>query len=256
MARVGRTALNYNQGSRSSEDAQLDEKRRLLEYIMQSPCSSDHPSAKNHVSAPPPAHRLTSGTRKRLELEIELLASLADSDEAIPHLMNLWVHECPSAAADIDKLQYLDRLSPAKAETMLRAMVQQYPDWPEPAARLALLIGLNHNKPHQKQRAGEEALYYMDQVMIRKPWHFEVQHMQVLLSLQHHNLPRAIRAARVRLPPRTQPQRRAHWVKTAVAAAKEQLDALERRAQQPRLPVMDEDMDEEEEFEDFPDAWQ
>lgn len=207
--------------TRDSSIEDLDETRRQLEHLMgPSVFLSQHPAN----STPPPA--LTVAHRRRLELEIELLEALVSSDDPIDLLMNLWIHECPSAASSIAMLHQLEKECPhpTTAERALRTMVQDYPTWPEPAARLALLLGLQQDR-------GGEAQHYVDRVLSHKPWHFEAQHMQVLLCLQQHHRSQAIRCARERLPPLTSPQRRAAWVERSVALARGQLERLEEQQQ-------------------------
>lgn len=197
-------------GTRDPSLEDLDETRRQLESLV-------------HPSVFPPT--LTSGARRRLELEIQLLESLVDSDEPVDHLMNLWIHECPTANREIEVIRYLETECPEGAEGVLRGMVNAYPEWPEPAARLAFLVGL-------KERS-VEAQTYADAVLAQKPWHFEVQHMQVLFCLQQKDIPRAIRCARRRLPPVSCPKRRTAWVERSVELARQQLERLDRIPQEP-----------------------
>jgi hypothetical protein len=167
---------------------------------------------------------LTNGGRQRRKLEINLLKSLKDGDEAINELMSLWIHECPCKVVSTDAVKFMefDCTSIAAAEETLRNILADCPirTWPEPAARLALLLFV--------QGRYAECQEYTDAVIVAKPWHFEALQMQVLLQLVlHRDYAAAVSAARAGLPPLSQPRKRAAWIETAVSQATDQLDAME-----------------------------
>jgi hypothetical protein len=177
---------------------------------------------------------LTNTAIRRRQVEIQLLASLAHSDAAVDELVNVWIHECPSAKREINAILALEQHCESLASTtqMLQQMCASPSNdsWPELHNRLALVLAMNGRT--------QEANRCVQKVLRLKPWHFEAQHLRVLLALQQQSSspggsggtssssvtsPRALRAARLSLPPLSQPRRRRQWVELAVRQAKERL---------------------------------
>lgn len=169
---------------------------------------------------------LTSAARRRRQVEIHLLQSLNNSDDALDELMSLWIHECPCLTASTALVKLMEsECSFGSAEETLRKILSDCPAaiWPEPAARLALLLFL--------QGQYRESQEYTDAVLSAKPWHFEALQLQVLLKLVMSSVDQAgaVVAARAGLPPVQQPRKRAAWIKRAVSQANAQMDAFERQ---------------------------
>jgi len=138
---------------------------------------------------------LTESSRQRREFEIQLLQSLADSDDAIDEIMNLWMME-----RGVDAAETLSRMentcSPGlkQEEEILRQLMDEYGiHWAEPVSRLASLLYYK-GKSLESQQWCEIALAV-------KPWHFEVAHTMVLNSLRQDDMPAAVRWQRRVLPP-------------------------------------------------------
>lgn len=216
------TSLHDSISSSSSSGhlAEMDDARRQFESMIGPLLFAD---------VVPPL--LTNAGRKRRHLEIHLLQSLRTSDDAVDELVSLWIHECPCQVVSTETILFKEYYcsnsndSAATLEKTLRNILAECPvrTWPEPAARLALLLFL--------QGRYVESQEYVDQVLSVKPWHFEVLQMQVWLRLaavgRKDGLPRAISAARAGLPPLSQPRKRAAWIQTAASQATAQLEALE-----------------------------
>ena len=165
---------------------------------------------------------LTNASRKRRQVEIRLLRSLRHSDDAVDELMSLWIHECPCKTVSTNAVKFMDfECSVTADEATLRNILADctVATWPEPAARLALILF--------NQGRYVECREYTDAVVAVKPWHFEALQLQVLLRLVNRDYAAAIVAARAGLPPVTQFRRRAAWIERAVSQAVSQLNALE-----------------------------
>lgn len=181
-------------------------------------------------TATPPV--LTSMDRKRRQVEVRLLRSLVDSDGAIDELMALWMQaECDglhnaqtTAALKWMETECGDRIA---TEETLRDMIAECSSWPEPAARLALLL--------YSQGRYAESYEYTQMVLQKKPWHFEALQLQVLLFLVSSDRAGAIWAARAGLPGLNQRRKRQAWVSKAVAQATDQLYLLEQQQRQREL---------------------
>ena len=165
---------------------------------------------------------LSYACRRRRQLEIRLLKSLATSDDAIDELVSIWMHEFPSDVHGVDALHVLEQYcSLPQAEQVLEAICAEHdaPVWSEPHCRLALVY-LMQNR-HEPARA------CLDRVLQYKPWHFEAVQMQVLLSLASGDRKSAIVWARRGLPSLSHPNKRMAWVQRAVQEAQQRLEELE-----------------------------
>lgn len=194
------------------------------------------------VDQVPQAPILTSAGRHRRELEIELLESLRDSDDAIDELMHLWVFE-HTAEEGMDLQAMEDSCSDGLVdeERALRRMIGNNPHWAEPRIRLATLYFFKGQTDHS-YRAAMEALQI-------KPWHFEIYQLLIMLSLRQQDVGQALYWARSGLPHlrhhgeadsedggkkkkkkngRPANRRRKAWVDRAVARAREQWQEAER----------------------------
>lgn len=163
---------------------------------------------------------ITTTNQRRGLLEIEMLESLAYSDEPVDALMGMWVNERgPTPAQDLERMQ--EYCSPAlvQEERMLRDMSHAtHFEWMEPIIRLATLL-------FYRGLRGES--YDLCQyVLEHKPWHFEAAHLKLLhcLTSSHPALPSRWSVARsIVLPPlnpRTNNKSRKQWVRRMVAEAK------------------------------------
>ena len=175
-----------------------------------------------------PSSRLTTSSLKRRLVEIQLLESLVDSDEAVEELMSLWLTErdAESARRLLD-MEVVCSPGLRHEEQYLRDMIQDYGlDWPEPASRLAALLYF--------QGESVESKHWADQVLRVKPWHFEATQVQLWNCLRLGLDKHVYAYARQGLPPlnpTTQHRARRKWVQWAVQQAHELLDQAE--SQQP-----------------------
>lgn len=166
---------------------------------------------------------LTAGSERRLEVEIELLKSLRDTDEAVDELMGIWMNELPSAGSSIQALRSMEHTcSPSgiQEEATLRGMIYEYgvAKWPEPASRLALLLFM--------QKRYLEAQKLVNEVLFHKPWHYEALYLNLLLNLRGNKLS----AARMCLPPMSQPKRRNKWIDRMVRTAEQRLEKARKKS--------------------------
>jgi hypothetical protein len=172
---------------------------------------------------PPP---LTEGSKRRRALEIQLLASMVDSDDAIDELMSLWMTERDAEATS--RLQDMeDDCSPGlvQEEQALQQMIaSQNMEWAEPMSRLATV--------YYYQGHTEMAHQWCQIALAVKPWHFEVGHTLVLLALRRQEFGQALHYRRsVCLPPLNEAsnhRRRRAWVARAIQSAQQMM----RRAMQ------------------------
>lgn len=200
---------------------ELDDMKRLLDQELQ--------FDQNEMTIP-----LTFGARQRKELEVQLLQQLEHSDDSIDALMNVWIHEAPAAIREMDAIRLFEDhcASLEFVEQSLRSIISTHPNWPEPMNRLALVLGL--------QGRYDEAQMYLEDVLRWKPWHFEAQHMNVLLALRRGGVGAGVVAARNSLPPLRQHKRRRAWVEHAVRQAQSRLrDELERSEQSKHLVLLE-----------------
>lgn len=175
-----------------------------------------HIQLQPEYCSPPP---LTASNRRRREVEMKLLETLKESDDAIDELMSLWMTERDAESAH--RLQEMEQLcSPGleQEEAALRNMIDEYGlDWPEPASRLASLLYFKGKS--------EESMMWADRVLQVKPWHFEAIHVQRLNCLRLNN-GALWRYARKALPPLnsfTNNASRRCWVERALKEAQQSL---------------------------------
>lgn len=171
--------------------------------------------------APPP---LTSSSQRRRQVEMQLLESLRDSDDAVDELMNLWMVERDAESAQqLVEMEEWCSEGLVEEEEALRGMIDDYGlDWPEPASRLAALLYFKGNSL--------ESMQWAERALQVKPWHFETMHIQVLNCLRVY--PEGVyKFARQGLPPlrpSTGNAARGKWVDQALIDAQE---ALQQAAQ-------------------------
>jgi hypothetical protein len=121
---------------------------------------------------------LTTGGRRRRQLEMDLVASLSDSDDAADELVNLWMHETGDRQAAAVMAAMQEECSPGlvREERDLLNMIAEYPSWAEPRLRLAFV--------YYFQERFEESTNMAKKAVICKPWHFEASRLLVVLSGQ------------------------------------------------------------------------
>jgi hypothetical protein len=202
---------------------EMNRARQKLEELIGPIVFDDHVDDSTGLIQTP--HLLTNAGRKRRKLEIQLLQSLVQGDDAIDELMSLWIHECPCKVSSTDSIKFMSSEEATctleEAESTLRHIIADCPIelWPEPGARLAYVLF----------QLGQytECERYIQAVLQAKPWHFEMLQMQMMLQLSFHgNRSAAIVAARQGLPALTS-RRRSVWVQHAVRQAKRKLRNLE-----------------------------
>jgi hypothetical protein len=121
---------------------------------------------------------LTTGARRRRQVEMDLVASLADSDDAADELVNLWMYETgdSEAAAVMAAMQESCSQGLVREENDLLAICAHYPIWAEPRVRLAFV--------YYFQERFEDSYAMAREAVQCKPWHFEARRLLVLLSGQ------------------------------------------------------------------------
>jgi len=211
----------------------LDEARAAFEELFQ----DQQQSSQNDE---PTDLMLTSAGRHRRELEMELLSSLKDSDDAIEELMHLWMYERDAEAASQLTAMQEDCSSGLLVEQQqLKRMIETHPSWAEPYARLATLL-------FYKGRTQESYNMVLKAVEL-KPWHFECYTLLIMLSLRQQDLGQALYWARQSLLPFREGgknRRRQEWVDTALQqAAKQWRDA--EKAMQARQQQIEQASEEE-----------
>jgi hypothetical protein len=175
---------------------------------------------------PPP---MTNHRRRRRLVEMELLETLKDSDEAIDELMSLWMLERDADSAQ--RLQQMEQIcSPGlkQEEAALRSMIADYGiDWPEPASRLAALLYFKGDS--------QGSMTWADRVLQVKPWHFEAIHLQRLncLKLKSELLWRYARNALPPLNIDTNNAARQRWVENALKEAQKSFNEAEEQLHRP-----------------------
>jgi tetratricopeptide (TPR) repeat protein len=159
------------------------------------------------------------------EVEMQLLASLEESDAAIEELIHLWSTERDETAAN-DLIQMQSQCSEGlvEEEAKLRSMCHNFVGWAEPYARLTTLL-------YYLGRT-EEAVTMAEQAIALKPWHFEVLQMSILLARHEQSDPdtvaRSQHLARNAMPVLAEdPEGRRAWVSRALVWAKQQLAEAE-----------------------------
>jgi len=179
----------------------LEEARAAFEVML-----ADHQNLPENV--------LTSTSRHRRRLEMELLKSLQESDEAVEELMHLWMYEHGTeAATELEGMQ--EEASPGlvREQVVLSEMIQEYPSWAEPHVRLATLLYYK-GETQQARELVKSSLQL-------KPWHFEAIQLLILLALREGDMGEALMYARQSLPP-IDSKRRAVWVHRALQEAETQ----------------------------------
>lgn len=206
---------------------ELDKARAAFESLVQTTAAPTNP-------VPP----LTSAGRHRRLLEIDLLDSLEDSDEAVNELMHLWMHENTiEDAATLEAMETSCSDGLVEEEKALKAMVDRNPHWAEPRVRLATLLFFK-GRTEESYRVALEAREL-------KPWHFEICPLLIMLSLRQQDMGRALFWARLGLPSLKEEgpnQRRKEWIKRSVELATEQLRQAERATEVLREKYLQESM--------------
>ena len=147
----------------------------------------------------PKAPPLTSIGRERLEMEITLLESLGDSDDAIPQMWDLWyTSRGPKAAAELMATERLVAQGQPEAwkqaEDLLRDLIaREGIHWVEPVNRLATLLFL--------QNRYEDSLELCLLVLAVKPWHFGALSGIVLVYQGLQDNENMMAYAQQRMPP-------------------------------------------------------
>lgn len=174
------------------------------------------PLSKKEYSHPP----LTESSRCRRRIEMDLLASLKESDDAIDELMSLWMVERDvESARRLQEMEHWCSSGLVEEELALRRMIEEYGvDWVEPISRLAALLFYKGET--------EESELWCRVALAVKPWHFEVIQTLVLSSLRRQDFPSALRWRRKALPPlngSNHHRLRKAWVSMALEEAQESL---------------------------------
>ena len=217
--------MNQNDGN--------DDIRQRLEHIMSLTPSSSSSSSENKSKAPYNRQDhvfLTAHREFMQEMELNMLDSLADSNEGIDTLVNLWVGEHgEEACAALHQMETQCSKGLVLEEQLLRSLIDQYGDdeWAEPMSRLAVLLFTRGQY--------EEATHWCYKALQVKPWHFETGQLLVALWLRQENLAEAVRAARAHGLPELNPakdnKRRRAWVAKNRAILQERLQASRRASE-------------------------
>ena len=197
-----RTTRHLHQDLKDLENAREEFERLLQDHVL-------------------PDNVLTTTSRHRRQLEVNLLASLEDSDDAVEELMHLWMYEYGSEAANA-LIEMQEEASPGlvREQAILMEMMQDYPTWAEPVVRLATLLYYKGETQPSRQLV-RDALQL-------KPWHFEAIQLLIMLALRDGDTGRAIVLARQALPPLGS-KRRSEWVRRAMYEANAQYQNLLRK---------------------------
>lgn len=184
---------------------------------------------KEYASSSSPI--LTSAGRHRRNLEILLLESLRDSDDAVDELMHLWMYERDAQSADdLVKMQELCSPGLVQEEIALREMVGKDATWAEPYSRLAAILYFKGQTENSYEIA--------ERTLRMKPWHFEVSQLLIMLSLRQQNMSQAMYWARnFALPPlreNTGNKKRNEWVDRALQQARNQYEEAEKATEAKR----------------------
>ncbi|CAB9496392.1 expressed unknown protein [Seminavis robusta] len=233
-SKAGRTTI-LSASHTDDELNNLEEARANFEFLMQTKGllrdDADLPLPHNKDDYTP--RPLTESSRHRRELEMELLQSLQDSDDAVEELMGLWMVERGMEAGEA--LQAMEMAcSPGllKEEAILRELLDEFGvHWAEVVSRLASLKYFQGNTPESKQ--------WTEIALAVKPWHFEVIHTCVLNALREQDLGAAVRWQRKALPPLnpdTNNRARKAWVRQALKYAQESMDKAEAAAAEKKKP--------------------
>jgi hypothetical protein len=200
----------------------LEEARRKFESSIQPHIHRNTESAGSYYMPPPQ----TASSRRRRLVEMELLESLQDSNEAIDYLMTLWMVE--RGAGPKERLQAMEHICSdglVLEEATLRDMIHEYGmDWPEPMSRLAAILYFKGNS--------DESMVWANRVLTVKPWHLEAVQLQILncLRLKNDASAEVWKFARQALPPlnsNTNNAARRRWSDRALLEARRSFDQAE-----------------------------
>ncbi|KAL7561865.1 hypothetical protein ACA910_009698 [Epithemia clementina (nom. ined.)] len=150
----------------------------------------------------------------------------ATASSVVDELMHLWMYEHgPEPAAQLEAMQQTCTPGMALEEAQLRDMMDQYPTWAEPRARLAILLFM--------KGISDESRDFALEALKLKPWHFDVYPVLIMISLRNQNIGEALYWARQSLPtyrPNSvgNSKRTKAWVDRALAQASEQWEQAER----------------------------
>lgn len=152
---------------------------------------------------------LTTGYKRRKEVELQLLEHLKKSDEAIDPLIDLWSSENREGALVFERMEEFCSPGLKQEEVTLRQIIDDSErEWAEPIVRLALLLFV--------KRKYLDSLYWCEKALNIKPWHFEAGRLMVVLYLRLGEFGQALQVARRYLLPalndRTNNKRRTAWV--------------------------------------------
>lgn len=189
----------------------------FLEHLEKARESFESLVAKPHLFNDSPATTLTAASRKRREIEIGLMESLRDADDAVDELVNLWMQEKGESQAN-----YLKEMEKScsdgllKEEELLRNMIEDsHNEWAEPISRLAAILFYKGRSVESKEHAD----FVLRSI---KPWHFECAQLQVMNCLRLGLRKEAFQYARMALPSlnhKTNNSARNQWVDSALRAA-------------------------------------
>lgn len=161
---------------------------------------------------------LTSSGRRMREVEMQLLKSLEDSDDAIDQLVHLWTTQRDGEAAS-DMLFMGQSCSKGLEieEARLWQLIEEHPGWAEPHARLAAVL-FHKGGPMHGSIAADMAV----RAIQLKPWHFEALHLMVAISANFNDMEGSMHWSRMALPPlnkETDNRERKEWVNGALMQA-------------------------------------
>jgi hypothetical protein len=128
---------------------------------------------------------LTETGRHRRQLEMDLIASLADSDDAVDELVHLWIYETGDLEAAVCIIHMEESCSVGLVSEVqdLQSLVAQYPAWAEPRVRLAFVL---YYKGHL-----EESRVAALEALECKPWHFEAVELLIMMALRQKDMVQA-----------------------------------------------------------------
>jgi tetratricopeptide (TPR) repeat protein len=181
--------------SNNLELQELELVRSALEDTFRRYHMAVDPSVKNSSSTAQQGTKtfqqplLTTAARRRRQIEMDLVATLKDSDDATDQLVNLWMYETADAkaAACMAAMQTKCSQGLVQEEAALKQMMQDYPAWAEPRVRLAFVY-------YYTNRFGASYKVAMQALEI-KPWHFEAARLLVLLSHRQNDVGKALQEA-------------------------------------------------------------
>jgi hypothetical protein len=252
-----------NEKEEGDEKALQKERLRLEALIMGTSSTSDVKLSSNDsllpvvdwmdqlellpLNAPFP---LTAIGRERLETEIQLLESLAESDDAVSELWTLWYHSRgPDAAKALEVADSLTAQGPGpdsdywdEAEIKLKQLVaEEGVAFVEAVNRLATLFFLQGRYTESKQMC--------EVVLAVKPWHFGALSGIVMVCKGLKDTPDMMAWASRRMPPLQVDNRlaeifqmptRKEWVDKMVAEAQTRLEQAEQEVKDSFQELRDE----------------